>query len=164
MEQLTLKRNPCSVCGLVSFGHNGWSLVVENRWLDHIKILNWHASLAARQEIKSACCRDHLKLLIVHWLEEASLRLLPYALNSAPPIAGSPSRRDLDLDQNSNGYLLGELSIHRETFSHVWTGSPAALDCILDALIPSAERNSNCAAKYPPNAPPPKSPHGLALH
>ncbi len=163
MENMTLKRNPCSVCGLVSFGHDGWFLVVENRWLDHIKILRWHASLAARQEIKSACCRDHLKLLIVHWLEEASLRLLPKGLNSAPPIAGCASRGDLDLDHNSTSYLLGELSVHRETFSHGWTGSPAALECILDALIPSTAQSSNYAPKYPPY-PPPKSPHGLALH
>jgi len=34
---------------------------------------------------------------------------------------------------------VGELAVHRESFSRVWTGSPAALECILNALIGDVE-------------------------
>jgi hypothetical protein len=152
MDYLLTKRLPCSVCGLVAFRRQGWFLVLENRWLDHLKILTWNSSLAMHKEIKSACCRQHLRLLVAHWLEQASLRLAPQALRRPIPISTDPSRRDLDLEHLANGCLLGELSVHRETFSRGWSGSPAALECILDALIPVADEsdlNNRSSTPYP---------------
>src|ERR1035441_1738248 len=35
------KRSSCSVCGIDTFRRTGWFLVVENRWLDRLKILSW---------------------------------------------------------------------------------------------------------------------------
>lgn len=136
MDFLITKRVPCSVCGANTFHHKGWVLIVENRWLDHLKVLAWHSSLAAQKGVKSACCREHLKTLIAHWLEQASLRLIPQADRVPEPITSDPARKDVDLDPRSIGCLLGELSVHRESFSRVWTGSPESLECILDALIP----------------------------
>ena len=51
--------------------------MVENRWLDRLKILSWHSSLATQKDMKSVCCRQHLRALIAHWLTQASLRLPP---------------------------------------------------------------------------------------
>jgi len=157
MDSLIKKRFPCSVCGLVTYRHEGWFLVIENRWLDRLKILTWHSLLAPQKEIKSACSRQHLRMLIGHWLNQASLRL-PQTCNPPMPIASAPARQDLDLDHHSVGYLLGELSVHRETLSHGWTGSLAALEGILDALVPVADQSNTCATEYQFIDPPP-SPH-----
>jgi len=130
------RRTACAVCGLETFRHKGWFLVVENRWLDRIKILSWHASLATQKDMKSACCREHLKALIAHWLTQASLGLAsPYR---PMPIGSDPSLADVDLGPDAAGQMVGELAVHRESFSRVWSGSPESLECILDALIGTA--------------------------
>lgn len=163
MDYLTTKRLPCSVCGLVTFRHDGWFLVIENRWLDSLRIFTWHASLATQKDIKSACCQQHLRVLIAHWLDQASLRLPP--TDDLPmPIAGRPAGAGVHLDPHSLGCLIGELSVHRESFSRGWTGSPATLECILDALIPVPDESNTCAMEFQLFDPPPGSSHGLALH
>ncbi len=134
MNYAISKRFPCSVCGLDTIRHAGWFLVVENRWLDRLKILSWHSSLAAQKEIQSVCCRDHLKRLIAHWLSQASLRLPP-SRTVPMPIGSDPSLADFDLGPTAVGRLLGELAVHRESFSRVWSGSPESLECILDAIL-----------------------------
>jgi hypothetical protein len=75
MESAITKHSPCCVCGLDTFRHTGWFLVIENRWLDRLKILSWHSSLASQKDMKSVCCRHHLKTLIAHWVTQSSLRL-----------------------------------------------------------------------------------------
>ena len=164
MVSLIPKRVSCSVCGFVTFRHEGWFLVVENRWLDHLKILTWHSSLAAQKDIKSACCRAHLKTLIAHWLEQASLRLIPLADTLPMPITSDSAYTDVDLTSHSVGRLLGELSVHRESFSRVWTGSPASLECILDALIPLPDPDPSPALKFSLFGPSSEPTHGLPLH
>src|SRR5271166_5935193 len=110
------KRTACSVCGLDTFRHKGWFLVVENRWLDRLKILSWHSSLATQKDIKSVCGREHLKTLIAHWLSQANLRLPP-ARYPAMPLGSDADLIDLDLGSNEVGRLVGELAVHRESFS-----------------------------------------------
>ena len=136
MDCLVTRRLPCSVCGLDTLRHHGWFLVLENRWLDRLRILSWYPSLAAQKDVQSACCRQHLRTLIVHWLNQDSLRPAPQADDPGIPITWNRARTGPDFDSNFGGHLVGELSVHRETFSPVWTGSPAALECILDALVP----------------------------
>ncbi len=164
------RRAPCSVCGLDTFRHKGWFLVVENRWLDRLKILSWHPSLASQKDMKSVCCRDHLKTLITHWLTQASLRLPPshlsphYAGHYPPmPIGSDPSLSDIDLDPDSVGRVVGELAVHRESFSRVWSGSPAALESILDALITVGAENKRHALECQLFDLPRQSSHGLSL-
>ncbi len=128
-----VKRSACSVCGLETFRHKGWFLVVENRWLDRLKILSWHSSLATQAGMRSVCCREHLKSLLVHWLSQASLRV-PASPYPPMPLGTDPSLRDIDLDCEPVGQLV-ELAVHRESFSRVWAGSAAELECILDAII-----------------------------
>ncbi len=165
------KRTSCSVCGLDTFGHNGWFLVVENRWLDRLKILSWHPALARQRDMQSVCCRQHLKTLIEYWLTQASLRLPP-AYRLPRPKPSDPTRIDIDMDididvdddfrPRSVSRVVGELAVHRESFSRVWSGSPASLECIFDALVPIGAENK-------PHAPefqlfdPPESWHGLSL-
>src|ERR1039458_9397372 len=132
------QRSPCSVCGLDTFRRTGWFLVVENRWLDRVKILSWHSSLATQKDMKSVCCRQHLKTLLGHWLTQASLHLPP-AHHPPLPFGSDPTLADLDLDPYSVGRLLGELSVHRESFSRGWSGSPArksSAPSATSALVP----------------------------
>ena len=147
MDNPVTKRSPCSVCGLDTFRHTGWFLVVENRWLDRLKILSWHSSLASQKDMKSVCCREHLKTIIDHWLNQASLRLPP-ARNPPLPMGSDPTLTDVDLGPHAVGHLVGELSVHRESFSRVWSGSPEALECILDALITIGAENKPHALEF----------------
>jgi hypothetical protein len=162
MDYAMTKRAPCSVCGLDTFRHKGWFLVVENRWLDRLKILSWHSSLAMQKDMKSVCCRQHLKTLIAHWLTQANLRLPPTHI-PALPIGSDPSLSDIDLGPDSVGRMVGELAVHRESFSRVWSGSPAALECILDALITIGAENKPHALECQLFDLPPESTHGLSL-
>jgi hypothetical protein len=162
MDYAFTKRLPCSVCGLDSIRRTGWFLVVENRWLDRLKILSWHSSLATRKDMQSVCCRQHLKTLIGHWLTQASLRLPP-AQHRPLPIGSDSNLTDLDLGPQSLGRLLGELSVHRESFSRGWSGSPAALECILDALITIGDEDTPHAMELLPFDLPLESSHELTL-
>ena len=165
MDYPIRKRSPCSVCGLDTFRHTGWFLVVENRWLDRLKILSWHPSLARQKDVQSVCCRQHLKTLIAHWLTEASLRLPP-AHRLPLPIGSDPAldRCRPSTSPISVGRLVGELAVHREAFSRVWSGSPAALECILDALVTIGGENKPRALEFQCQIfDPTKSRHGLSL-
>jgi hypothetical protein len=159
----TVKRSPCSVCGLDTLRHSGWYLVIENRWLDRLKILSWHSSLSTQKDMKSVCCREHLKTIIAHWLTQASLRLPPVP-HTPLPIGSDPTLADFDLGPDSVGRLVGELAVHRESFSRVWSGSPAALECILDALITIGAENKTHALECQLFDLPPESARGLSLH
>lgn len=163
MDNPIRKSCPCLVCGRDSFRHTGWFLVIENRWLDRLKILSWHPSLAKHKDVHSVCCRRHLKTLIAHWLTEASLHLPPE--NRLPmPIGSDPALTDVDLGPQSVGRLIGELAVHREAFSSGWSGSPAALECILDALVTPGEENEPRALKFHPQLFDPPTPrHELSL-
>ena len=111
--------------------------------------------------MKSVCCRQHLKALIAHWLTQASLRLPP-ARHPPLSIGSDPTLNDMVPDPQSVGHLVGELSVHRESFSRVWSGSPAALECILDALITIGAENKPHALEFQLFEPP-TSTQGLSL-
>ena len=51
----------CAVCGREAGDGSGWFLVVENSWLDRLKILHWHPTLAEQGGMRSVCCKLHLK-------------------------------------------------------------------------------------------------------
>jgi hypothetical protein len=160
MHYATTKRPVCAVCGLETFRHKGWFLVFENRWLDRLKILSWHSALAAQPNMRSICCKQHLKTITEHWLTQASLRL-PETYSEAMPVHNAWNV-DPDLGPDSIGHLVGELAVHRESLSRVWSGSPAALECILDALIAIGAENDTQALEFR-LFDPPESSHGLSL-
>jgi hypothetical protein len=161
MDFTITKRSPCCICGLDTLRRTGWFLVIENRWLDRLKILSWHSTLATQEDMKSVCCRQHLKALIAHWLTQASLRLPP-ARHPPLPVGSDPTLTDMLPDPQSVGHLVGELAVHRESFSRVWSGSPAALEGILDALITIGAENKPHALEFQLFEPP-TSAHGLSL-
>ncbi len=162
MDYAITKRSACSVCGIDTFRRTGWFLVVENRWLDRLKILSWHSALASQKDMKSVCCRQHLRALIAHWLTRASLGLPP-ALHPPLPIGSDPTLADFDLGPQAVGRLIGELAVHRESFSRVWSGSPAALECILDALIAIGDENKPHSLEFRLCDLPQQSSHGFPL-
>jgi hypothetical protein len=123
----------CAVCGREAGDGSGWFLVVENSWLDRLKILHWHPTLAEQGGMRSVCCKLHLKTLLIHWLTCANLQFaaskafrLPASINGGMTVAGSGT--------DFVASLVGELAVYRESLSSVWTGSPQALECILEAL------------------------------
>ena len=130
-------RFPCAVCGTESDQHASWFLAIENRWLDRLKILSWHPVLAVQKNMLSVCGRQHLKALLTHWLTKANLELRADLDRTVPITSESP--REVDQGLLSVGRLVGELTVHRESVSRVWTGSPETLECILNALIGGAE-------------------------
>lgn len=117
--------------------HANWFLLFENRWLDRLKILSCHPALAARDDMLGVCGRQHLKMLISHWLTQADLDFSG-GLDGIVPIT-SESQTEAELGPLSVGRLLGELSVHREALSRTWTGSPQTLESILNALMGGVE-------------------------
>jgi hypothetical protein len=111
--------------------------------------------------MKSVCCREHLKALVAHWLNQASLRLAPPRYPPLP-IGSDPSLADFDLGPHSVGRLVGELAVHRESFSRVWSGSAANLESILDALITIGAENQPHTLEFHLSDQP-ESSHGLSL-
>jgi hypothetical protein len=122
----------CAVCGAQTDYHADWFLVVENRWLDHLKILSWHPTLADQAGIQSVCGEEHLKVLILHWLTQANLNLRNGKNTSAPILTAHSERTEAAAA--TFGRLLGELAVHRNPLSRVWTGSAQTLECIVRAL------------------------------
>ena len=162
MHSLLVKCLPCSVCGQVAFLHDGWFLLSQDRWFDRLRILSWNFSLASGRDIKSACCRDHLRILVAHWLEQASLRLPQSHILTAP--TATPSRPNNLRESRSAGHFLAELSVCRDSRSRNWTGSPAALEYILEALAPQPAEDTSCALNVSLAASTSESAPGLSLH
>lgn len=134
----------CTVCGAQTDFHGDWFLVVENRWLDHLKILSWHPTLADQAEIQSVCGEEHLKVLILHWLTQANLNLRN-GRNTAAPIVAAHAE-NTDGAPATFGRLLGELAVHRNPLSRMWTGSAQTLECIVRAV--SGREGKPRAADY----------------
>jgi len=160
------KRLPCSVCGADTLGHDRWFLAAENRWLDRLRIFTWHPTLASQQGFKSACGRQHLRVLIAYWLDQASLGLIPANLipeKQPLPLTSDAGRVDPDLSPVAAGCLVGELSVFREAFARDWTGSPETLESIVDALVPHEDGDPGLAAGFRPLQQPFDASHGLSL-
>jgi hypothetical protein len=97
--------------------------------------------------MRSVFCRQHLKPLIGRSLNQASLRLPP-SHDPPLPIGSDPNLADVHLGSGSVGRLLDELAVHRESFSRVWSGSAAALEYIVDALLTIGDENQPHALEF----------------
>lgn len=166
MDYSITKRLPCLVCGFDSFSRDGWFLVAENEWLDRLRIFAWHPSLASEDGFQSVCGREHLNVLIGYWLEQGNLRCLSFAEETSD--AGSGRSKH----SHPGAQLIGELSVYREGSSHVWAGSRATLESILDALTPTdlespirpVSRAQAEASGFPIFPISPKASYELSLH
>lgn len=135
MDGSKARPTPCSICGLAELHGSDWFLVVENCWFDRLRIFRWDPSLAVQPGCKSVCCREHLKALIAFWLHRSNLRFFLEEV----PIAGASgcaNRNTWDAAPRENWQLLGEISVYRESFSREWSGSPEALEAMVEAMIP----------------------------
>jgi hypothetical protein len=138
MDREVANRLSCAVCGIETKRHAGWFLVMDNCWLDRVKVLSWHPVLAREGRIRGVCGQLHLKRLLTHWLNHGNLQLL--ASGAAPwPIALDDTLAKSSYARFSVGRVVGELAVERDSSSPVWTGSPEAMECILDALIGGTE-------------------------
>lgn len=149
MDRNLTNRFACTVCGLESRRHTGWFLVVENQWLDRLKILAWHPVLARQAAMRHVCSVPHLKTLLTHWLNHANLQLLAGGSNRWAPADNHDVSSEGDSVTLSVGRLMGELAVHRESLSRVWTGSPETLECILNALVGGAAEHSRVPFPLP---------------
>jgi hypothetical protein len=77
-------------------------------------------------------------------------------------MGSDPTLSDVDLGPHSVGHPVGELSVHRESFSRVGSGFPEALECILDALLTIGAENKPQALEFQPFDRP-ESSHRLSL-
>ncbi len=125
---------PCAVCGIETKRHSGWYLVMENCWVDRVKVLSWHQLLAREGNMRGVCGKECLKTILTHWLNHANLQLMATG-DSAVSTALNPGTTRTDDSAFAVGRVVGELAVERESFSQVWTGSPEAMECILNALI-----------------------------
>jgi len=150
MDRRGVSRFSCAVCGVEMSRHGGWFLVVENRWLDRIKVLAWHPVLARQTAMRSVCGEEHLKTLLTHWLTHANLRVLAAA---PPPWSDNNESGPAEAGTTSPiGKVVGELAVHRESLSRVWTGSPQALECIVNALVHGVGARAYARSATPANA------------
>ena len=136
-----LKILACTICGEQRSGQQRRFLIAEDRWQDKLKILHWDDRLATHKGIHAACGPAHLEELVVHWMTTGSLdhpfaRLAPRRGHTRH--APGPAKLDLSI---SEGRLIGELSVHRESMQRVLCESPQSLQTILDALLSAGQHD-----------------------
>ena len=148
MKSSPAKPLHCVICGMQSDQHARWFLVIENTWLDRIKILSWHPVLAEQDEMKSVCGKRHLHILITHWLTYANL---DFVRSRTPEfaLACNETASDGDHEFRHGGQFVGELAVHRESLSRLWAGSPEECESIFQALIGGLEARQSPPVESP---------------
>jgi hypothetical protein len=134
--------NFCVVCRRQGYEQTGWFLVIENAWLDRLKILSWHPVLAEQSSMHSVCGKRHLDLLITHWLTYANLQ---FNVPRIPEfVLANPACGPADgLNLLPAGQLVGELFVLRDSLSRLWTGSSEARESIFEALSVACEERGS---------------------
>lgn len=86
MDRNLANRLSCVVCGIETKRHSGWFLVMDNCWLDRVRVLSWHPVLAREGKMRAVCGKEHLKTLLTHWLNHANLQLVATGATPWPPV------------------------------------------------------------------------------
>jgi hypothetical protein len=73
MDGNLANRLSCVVCGIETKRHAGWFLVMDNCWLDRVRVHSWHPMLAREGRMRGVCGKEHLKMLLTHWLKPCQL-------------------------------------------------------------------------------------------
>ncbi len=136
----------CSICGDEKTGQPGWFLLVEDTWLDRLKVLHWSERLAKREGAHCLCSPKHVQELVAHWMVTGSLSY-PFACagevawkgESHPPV--SPDT-DPVCPEDVTTHLIGELAVHRESLERVLEENPRSLSTILEALLEAMQPKS----------------------
>ena len=133
------KRFTCTICGVHSTGDTGWFLVVQDSWLDRLKILHWNSGLAAQDGVHTVCGAMHVRELVAHWMATGSLEY-PFAFLSSPQqelriIEFGTKKRGAAPAQLQSAVLIGELAVHRQSLDRALRENPQSLSGILEALL-----------------------------
>ena len=137
---LNPKRMVCSICGEQKRAGQAGFLVLEDAWLDRLKILRWNHRLAAHPRVHFLCTPTHVGELVAHWMATGTVT---YPLLSAGNLA-----RKQDLMEHlespetpaiSSEGLIGELAVHRESLERALRDHPESLSSILNALLSALE-------------------------
>ena len=130
----------CSICAESKSGQSNWFSLVEDKWLDRLKILHWNETLAAQKGMQCVCSAAHAQGLVAHWMATGSLDY-PFA-RSSPTEKRPPPRSDRKGSQEQQkvwsvppGQLIGELAVDRASLERVLVENPSALSSILEALL-----------------------------
>jgi len=127
----------CTICGEACFDNPGWFLILEDRWEDRLRILQWHDGLAGQPGIHLACGAAHVQELVVHWMTTGSLDH-PFARSGrrkipVPRYTSLWPRRAAGTAQRAR--QVCELAVHRESMTRVLGENPQSLKAVLDALV-----------------------------
>ena len=138
----------CTICDRVRQPGETWFLVTESRWQDRLKVLHWQNRLAEQASLYPVCSAAHVQELVVHWMTAGSLEY-PFArVSSESPRIGWRRllQEHVEVDI-SEGELLGELAVHRDSMRRVLRDSPQSLGVILSALVSALERDKLRASR-----------------
>jgi hypothetical protein len=140
------QRCACIICGTERHPSQSWFLLMESRWQDRLKILQWDDRLAKQKGMHPACSANHVQELVIHWMTTGSMDY-PFARVSpeSPKLSWrklieAPPEANLNPEQ-----VIGELAVHRESMRRVLRDSPQSLSEILSALMEALEGNSPMA-------------------
>jgi hypothetical protein len=135
----TPKRFTCTICGEHSTADTGWFLVVQDSWLDRLKILHWNSGLAAQDGVHALCGAMHVRELVAHWMATGSLEYPFASLSSSEQrlriIEFGAKKRGAAATELQNAALIGELAVHRASLERALRENPQSLSAILEALL-----------------------------
>ena len=136
---MTQQQVTCTICGARSTGDTGWFLVLQDSWLDRLKILHWNRGLAVQQGVHALCDAMHVRELVAHWMATGSLEY-PFAFLSSPQqelriIEFGTKKRGAAPAQLQSAVLIGELAVHRQSLDRALRENPQSLSGILEALL-----------------------------
>ncbi len=135
----------CTICGHSKQPREEfWYLLVENKWEDTLKILQWDNRLAGQAGVHRTCSASHLEELVVHWMVTGRVDY-PFAQLSVGPGGDLQMRQVspfLPLVPDTSGVRqIGELAVHRESLCRVMAENPQSLKTILQALLNALEQD-----------------------
>jgi hypothetical protein len=137
------RRPRCCICGEQNRAGQTWFLVLQDAWLDRLKILRWNDRLAAHPQIHFVCSPAHIVELVAHWMVTASVAYP--LLSSCQQLRTSKLKEHHEpakTPEISPDSLIGELAVHRESLERALRDHPEGLSTILSALLSALE----CAA------------------
>lgn len=113
--------------------------MVEHRWQDRLKILQWNALLAKNPGVFAACGPAHVEQLVAHWMAAGSLAY-PFAHTGTAQAQlqqeeSSRTRKTRDVTDFRQAKVLSEIVIDRSALERALQENPLSLVAMLEALM-----------------------------
>jgi hypothetical protein len=128
----------CAICRIVRQPGEPWLLVVEKRWEDKVRVLEWEERLAGLPGVQCACSPFHVQQLVVHWMTTGALSYPMAHLEPGPKriLLWPKFRRTRGTEADPGiGRPVSELSVHRGSLNRILEEQPEALLPVLEALV-----------------------------